>query len=182
MPFDVLTYGRPELRRPAVPVVAFTRALRSLAEDMLAAMYAHRGMGLAAPQIGRTEALCVVDIRSALKPAETPLETPAMPLILVNPRITAQRGTEKAQEGCLSFPEIYAMIPRSREIVLMYQNLDGRTLTLFAQGLLSRVIQHEVDHLQGRLIVDHMSAAQKAALAGRLRRLKAHAQPVAVSP
>ncbi len=98
-----------------------------------------------------------------------------MPLVLINPRVRERRGSETAQEGCLSFPDIYLSITRAREVTVTYQDLKGRDQTLTAEGLLARVIQHEVDHLEGVLIVDRVSLAQKAAVSGRLRRLKRQA-------
>jgi peptide deformylase len=176
--FDILTYGDPVLRAPATNVPAVTAEIRRLAEDMLAAMYAHNGAGLAAQQIGRMERLCVIDVsqREAADktPAAAPPENPdiPMPLVLINPRIASLEGQQRGSEGCLSFPEIFVDVTRAAEVTVTYTDLRGHERTLTGRGLLARAIQHELDHLNGVLLVDHMSAVQKVALAGKLRRLK----------
>lgn len=170
----IVTFGKDVLRKPARPVQAVTRDLRALASEMLESMRAVRGVGLAAQQIGREEAVCVIDV-----PAES--EKPdcvsfnaaiAMPLIMFNPAITASSGRQRNEEGCLSFPEISAPITRALEVSASYMDLDGKMQTIAARGLLARAIQHEVDHLNGVLLVDRMSPVQRLTIAGRLKRLQ----------
>jgi peptide deformylase len=168
--FEILTYGRDELRTVADPVGEVTDAVRAVAREMLEAMYAANGLGLAAEQVGRSEALCVIDVPAEMQRAES--EPVPMPLVLADPEITASRGEQCGQEGCLSFPEIYVDVMRAAEVEVSYTDLANRRRTLRATGLLARAIQHELDHLHGVLLVDRMSAVQKVAVSGKLKRLK----------
>jgi peptide deformylase len=176
----VLLFGRPELRAKAVAVKAVDKAIRELARDMLDAMYAHKGLGLSAQQVGRTEALCVIDVppRQDADPATGERANPAvrMPLVLVNPRVLESCGEQSGQEGCLSFPEVFVTVRRAAELSLSFQDLEGVERTIKARGLLARVAQHEMDHLEGRLLVDRMTAVQKVAVAGKLKRIRKDAQ------
>ena len=150
--------------------------MRALARDMLETMYACNGLGLAAEQIGRTEAICVVDDSPARNPDDQE-KTGAdpdvpMPLVMINPEIGDMTGRHVCEEGCLSFPEIYVQVKRAWEVTVTYTTLDGTQQTIRAHGLLARAIQHEIDHLNGILLVDQMSHIQKIAIAGKLKRLK----------
>lgn len=169
-------YGDPVLRTKAAPVAAFDDDLRRLAKDMLDLMRAEKGVGLAAQQVGETRAICVVDV-----PPEADVddrgerENPglAMPIVLVNPEIAdASKRTESCEEGCLSFPDIRAAVTRPREIRVRFRDENGAARDIRADGLVARAIQHEMDHLNGVLLADRMSAVKKVALAGRLRRLR----------
>ncbi len=174
MILPVVTYGNEILRRKAVPVAEVTEEIRRLVGDMLESMYAAKGVGLAAEQVGRTECVCVIDVpRDAEKEAcRAENAVVPMPLVLINPEITAAEGKQRNEEGCLSFPEIGAPITRADKVTVAYTDLDGVRRTLTARGLLSRAIQHETDHLNGVLLVDRMSAMQKMSVAGQLRRLQ----------
>ena len=176
MKYEVLTYGHEALRRQSIPVESITAEIRQLARDMLTTMYGRNGLGLAAEQIGRTEAICVIDVPEDCdrESKDGPRQNPdvEMPLILVNPEITEMVGKYTAQEGCLSFPDIYINLRRAQEVAVTYTNLEGKRAAVRAVGLLSRAIQHELDHLHGKLLVDRMSAVQKVAVAGKLKRLK----------
>lgn len=175
MKYRVLTYGSDILREKSEPVKKVTDEIRQLAKDMLGTMYASNGVGLAAEQIGRTEAICVLDVSPAYgegregegKPCPVP-----MPLVLINPEITETEGECVQEEGCLSFPDIFVPVKRPEKIVVKYMNLEGEKTSLETDGFLARAIQHEVDHLNGVLLYDHMSAVKKVALAGKLRKLK----------
>ena len=164
---NIVKYGAGVLREKAVPVTAINDDIRALVTDMLASMYAAEGVGLAAEQIGRTEAICVIDI-----PAEEACGV-KMPLVLINPEIRELDGQQCGQEGCLSFPGIYVQVKRAEKAVVDYMDLDGNAASVEATGLLSRALQHEIDHLNGVLLVDKMSAVQKVAHAGKLKRMKA---------
>ncbi len=175
MSLEVCTYGNPILRKKAVKVTQFDTELRELAKRMLEAMHAECGIGLAAEQVGRTERMFVIDI-----PPENDLgsdgqrENPAteMPLVFINPCITGHSDAIRIKpEGCLSFPGIFADVKRWYEVDAEYASLEGSLHPIHAKGLLARVIQHELDHLNGVLLVDRMSAAKKATLAGKLKRL-----------
>ena len=174
MKYDVLVYGNPLLRRKAEPVDRVDDEVRELARDMLAAMYENNGIGLAAQQVGRTEAICVVDIPADQDEGSAASASPdvPMPLVMVNPEILSMSGAQESQEGCLSFPEISVKIKRSANVDIEYTSLENGREKLSADGLLARAIQHEVDHLNGVLLADRMSVVQKVAIAGKLKRLK----------
>ncbi|MBL7114506.1 MAG: peptide deformylase [Kiritimatiellae bacterium] len=178
MVHKIVTYGDAVLRKQSMPVITITEDIRSLAKDMLETMYAASGAGLAAEQIGRTERICVIDVSYAHQDDEIANENPdtPMPMVLINPEITAHNGSQVGQEGCLSFPEIYANVKRSENVTCKYLDLEGTPREVEAKGLLSRAIQHELDHLNGVLLVDHMSHIQKMAVSGRLKRLKKESQ------
>jgi peptide deformylase len=176
MSLPICTYGNPILRQKAVEVKDITDDTRALAKEMLETMYKERGVGLAAEQIGRTERMFVIDI-----PPEGDIDEDtgerdnpdvAMPMVLINPKITGRSDeVQVGPEGCLSFPEIFANVERAYEVDAEYTDLDGNRQTVHAKGLLSRAIQHELDHLDGILLVDRMSHVKKVALSGKLKRL-----------
>jgi peptide deformylase len=169
-------YGDPVLRTESVAVQTVTAELRELAERMIETMHAEQGIGLAAQQIGRTDAICVIDL-----PAEHDVDDDGerlnpeltMPLVLLNPVIvSASDDTTARDEGCLSFPDINGKIERPWSIQLRYMDLDGATHETEVHGMLARVMQHEIDHLNGVLFIDRMSHVRKLTLKGKLKRLK----------
>ena len=176
MKFEITTYGNPILKKKAVPVEKIDDSIKQLAKDMLDTMYSSNGLGLAAEQVGRTEAICVIDLPSSLDVDEVTEQrvNPGvkMPVILVNPVITKMEGTQIGQEGCLSFPEIFVSIKRAAQVEVKYKCLSGKDEVLSVSGLLARTVQHEVDHLNGVLLVNHMSAVQKLSNSGKLKKLK----------
>lgn len=139
--FIIKTVDDPELRRPARAVRKFNQALRDLVEGMARAMYAANGVGLAAPQVGVSRSVVVVDAGDGL-------------LELVNPVITGAGGTEQAWEGCLSVPGVLALIERSQTVQVAGQDPHGRSVWVEADGLKARALQHELDHLNGVVILD----------------------------
>ena len=145
MNYDIIIYGDPILRQKAKPVEKTDDDIKKLSQDMLEAMYEKNGLGLAAEQIGRTEAISVIDVQQEYDTANNNLNIP-MPLIIINPVITEMSGEETGQEGCLSFPEIFVSIKRAAEITFSFLDLDGNEKTLKVKGLLARVVQHEFDH------------------------------------
>ena len=170
-----MVFGDPVLREKAVPVAEVDDSIRQLADDMLDTMRASQGAGLAAEQIGRTERICVADVSSPDgKESEAVKANPGidMPLVMINPEVLAEEGEQSAEEGCLSFPEIYVTIRRAETVDVSYTNLEGKRETIRAKGLLARAVLHEVDHLNGVLLSDRMSLVQKVAVSGRLKRLK----------
>ena len=175
MIYDVVKFGQGVLREKARPVAEVTDEIKKLAADMLETMYAASGVGLAAEQIGRTERLCVIDVPADAEKKECVEFNKAveMPLILINPEIKEySKATQRGNEGCLSFPEVFAQITRSNEVEVEYTGLDGTRRTARARGLLARAIQHECDHLDGVLLVDKMSAVQRISVNGKLKRLQ----------
>ena len=180
MHYEVVTYGDPVLRKKAEPVTVFDAALRRLAADMLRTMNEARGVGLAAEQVGRTCALCVIAIppEADVDVEDGPRLNPdvAMPLVMANPRITARAGEMEGEEGCLCFPAIYGPVKRAYEVTAEYQDLDGIGRRVAVRGLLSRAVQHELDHLRGVLLIDHFSAPRKLTLGLALKRLKKETQ------
>lgn len=150
-------------------------SIRALAQEMLQTMYDERGVGLAAEQVGRTERMFVIDIPPDSDMGESgERDNPEveMPLVFVNPIITGHTDdVQVGQEGCLSFPDIFANVERWYEVDAEYMDLEGHRKSIHAKGLLSRAIQHELDHLDGILLVDRMSHVKKVALGGKLKRL-----------
>ena len=152
LPIRVL--GDPVLREETRPVTEVTDELRQLIDDMFETMYAASGIGLAAPQVGRTERVCVVEVEDVA-------------YALVNPEIvTADGPKERNEEGCLSIPDVYADVIRPARVVIRALDRDGNAIEVEADGLLGRCFQHEIDHLHGKLFLDHLSfLKRRAALA-----------------
>jgi len=144
---DILTYPDKRLRQVAKPVTEFNDALRSLTQDMAETMYDAPGIGLAAVQVDVALRVVVMDLseeKNALR-------------VLINPEITKQEGSVCMQEGCLSVPEIYADIERAEKVTLRAQDIQGNRFEIEADELLSVCIQHEIDHLEGKVFVDYLS-------------------------
>ena len=179
MKLPIVRYGEPVLRAKGKSIVAVDAHVRELAENMLETMNAANGIGLAAQQVGEALQLTVIDVANAedrpstmkLNGAEVDPKS-SMPLVLLNPELTLSEETDLGVEGCLSFPEITADIWRAFSVALRAQTLEGEPVEIEASGLLARALQHEVDHLNGILFVDRMSAATKVALRSRLKRLQ----------
>ncbi|MEE9368413.1 MAG: peptide deformylase [Pontiella sp.] len=175
MSLPICTYGNPILRKKALEVTNVNEDIRALAKEMFETMYIEKGVGLAAEQVGRTERMFIIDISPEGDMGENETRenpTVEMPLVFINPKITGH--TEDVQvgpEGCLSFPDIFADVERWYEVDATYTDLDGIPQTIHAKGLLSRAIQHELDHLDGILLVDRMSHVKKITLGGKLKRL-----------
>ena len=168
-------YGDPILREKTHPVTEITGELRVLVENMVETMREEKGVGLAAPQIGRSEALCVIEIPPDFDVDEDGKQTNPiceMPMIFFNPKITKYSTVQwSMEEGCLSFPGISGPIQRSRNISVSYMDSNGNQVECELNGYTARVVQHEVDHLHGVLFIDRMSPVRKAAVSGRLKRL-----------
>ena len=147
LPLRVL--GDPILREETTPVTTVTTGVQRLIDDMFETMYAARGIGLAAPQVGRSERLAVVDVDDE-------------PMVLINPEIVeAARTTEKAEEGCLSIPDVYGDVERPATVRVRAMDRDGNAFEREASGLLARCLQHEIDHLHGKMFIDYMSVLKK---------------------
>jgi len=148
----ILEYPDKRLRTLAVPVEAVDSALKQLIDDMFHTMYEAPGIGLAATQVNVHKQLLVLDIS----------EDRSQPIVFINPRITAKDGSQIYQEGCLSLPGIYADVKRYNQISVQALDRDGREFSLEAEGLLAVCIQHEMDHLAGKVFVDHLSPLKRA--------------------
>jgi len=166
----ILTYGAPVLREKAQPVTEPLDSLRSLVEDMFETMYSEPGIGLAAPQVGVSKRLVVL-----AEVADDEAGRNVGPrLVLVNPTIHWFSGDRVPyEEGCLSVPEITENVERPRAIRFGFTDLEGNRHEREAEGLLARVVQHEVDHLDGILFIDRLSLIKKQLLRKRLKRLAA---------
>lgn len=180
MVLRVTQYGEAVLRQPGERIEVFDEQLRRLAEDMIETMYAAQGVGIAAQQVGHPLMLCVIDV-SQLEESELEYELDGkrppidliMPLVLVNPLLRLLPGrTLSGEEGCLSFPGIQGDVTRTEGVEVQYQDLGGAAHTLRAKGWFARVIQHEYDHLQGVLFIDHFETRERRRLEPQLKRLK----------
>ena len=148
---DIRVLGDPILRQSTEPVKEITDELRTLVADMFETMHHARGIGLAAPQVGRSERLAVIEIEGE-------------PLVVINPEIVeTSSGKVKAEEGCLSIPDIYADVERPKDVVVRAMDLEGKEYEIEATELLARCLQHEIDHLDGRLFLDYLSVLKRTA-------------------
>jgi peptide deformylase len=154
----ILRFPDPRLKKVAAPVARFDDELRRLAADMAETMYEAPGIGLAATQVDVHKRLVVIDVsedKSELR-------------VFVNPRLAACSGSQTGEEGCLSVPGIFDKVERAERVTLNYQDLDGRELVLEADGLLAVCIQHEIDHLDGKVFVDHLSQLKQTRIRSKL--------------
>jgi peptide deformylase len=179
MRLPIKKYGDPILRAKGKRIEEVDERIRSLAADMLETMHAANGVGLAAQQVGVALQLTVLDVSQVEdRPSTMKLNgkevdpATAMPLVLLNPKVRLHEEMDSGNEGCLSFPDINAEIDRAISVEVEAETLDGETVRIEAAGLLSRALQHEVDHLNGILFIDRMSSVAKASLASRLKRLQ----------
>ena len=179
MVLEIVKYGDPVLQTKGKRVERVDDSIRQLAQDMTETMYAARGLGLAAQQVGVALQMTVVDVAQVQEDRPSTMKVKGeivdlaewMPLVLLNPKLELKPEKDLASEGCLSFPEIHGDVPRSTTIQVQADLLDGDQLEFEATGMLSRAIQHEVDHLHGILFTSRMNSAAKAGLSGRLKRL-----------
>ena len=145
---DIHVLGSPILRQETERVDTITPELRRLTDDMFDTMHAAKGVGLAAPQVGRRERLCVVQVDDTR-------------LVMINPEIILAEGTVTGDEGCLSIPEIYADVQRAARVIVRAQDIDGAWYEVEGSELLGRCMQHEVDHLHGKLFTDRLSLLKR---------------------
>jgi len=173
---EIRIFGDPVLREKSTPVAVVDDGIRALGREMIEIMRRSEGCGLAAQQIGETRAICVIEV-----PAEYDLNEDGqslnpeltMPVIMINPVITdLSKKTNSHEEGCLSFPGIRGSISRPVEIRVRFVDEQGANREMDVRGFTARVIQHEVDHLNGVLFIDRMSPARRFTLGARLKRLR----------
>ncbi|HEY0945214.1 MAG TPA: peptide deformylase [Opitutaceae bacterium] len=178
MPLPIVHYNDPILRKKGVKINTFDAPLATLASEMIDAMHTAEGIGLAAQQVGRALQLCVIDLRAARRDftwefdgSKPPLDL-FMPLTLVNPVVIELPGDETVyEEGCLSFPDIRGDVVRPDAIRVEFQDVQGVPHTLVCDGLLSRCVQHEVDHLNGTLFIDRMEKKVRLGLDRAIKEL-----------
>jgi peptide deformylase len=144
----VRTFTDPILRKKVQSIETITPEINQVAKDMLETMYLSKGIGLAAPQVGLSKALIVIDISQD--------DESLNPLVFINPEIVTTKGKTEYEEGCLSIPGYQGIVERAEQVTLRYQNLQGERKSLPCKGLLARVIQHEMDHLKGILFTDYL--------------------------
>lgn len=156
---DIHLLGSPVLRQEGEPVTEITDEIRTLVADMFETMYAAKGIGLAAPQVGRSIRVAVVDVEGAR-------------FTIINPEIVQREGLHRAEEGCLSIPEIYGDVDRAKSVVVRALDIDGNAFEVAAEDLLARCFQHEIDHLDGRLFLDHLSFLKRRAALDKWAKLR----------
>lgn len=167
----ILEFPDPRLRTKAQPVTTFDVSLKKLAADMLETMYDAPGIGLAASQVDRHIQMLVLDVS----------EEKNAPMVIINPRILEREGTQTCQEGCLSVPGIYADVDRADRLRLAAQDVQGNLIELEADGLLAVCIQHEMDHLVGKLFVDYLSPLKRDMVRKKLEKQRRHAESTATA-
>lgn len=162
----ILIHPDPRLKRMAEPVARVTPEIEALTADMLATMYDAPGIGLAAPQIGVSQRIFVMD-------ATREPDAPRAPLVLLNPEVTWVSEAENVyEEGCLSIPDQYGEVTRPAEVRLRWLGLDGKTHEREFDGLWATCAQHELDHLNGVLFIDHLSAIKRQMITRKMQKLK----------
>lgn len=173
MVLKIYKYGEKVLREKAENVGLIDSSLLNLANDMIETMHQAKGVGLAAQQVGRLEKMCVIDIPEGCEEEDdelfnAPIE---MPLVLFNPEIIASEGSQHDREGCLSFPKIGGSVTRAAQVTCQYLDASNRPKIITARGFLARALQHEIDHLNGILYVDRLSAVERLSYASKLKKL-----------
>lgn len=173
MILKVFKYGEKILREKAKEVPCVTPELVKLSADMLETMNHSKGVGLAAEQVGRLEKVCVIDIPPDCENEEDAFFNSGikMPLRMYNPEIVSQEGSEKEKEGCLSFPGVGGSITRAAQVTCRYVDENNMPQVVTARGYLARAIQHEIDHLDGILYIDRMTAVERLGFAPKLKKL-----------
>ena len=163
MIYPIVKYGNPVLEKQAAPVTVFDEELQKLVDDMFESMYAAHGVGLAAPQIGISKRLAVIDT--------TFKEDPNAKLVLANPEIIHSEGRHTQNEGCLSIPEFRESVTRPRKVTVRAQDVKGNFFEKTGEELLARAFLHETDHLNGKLYVSHISALKRDLMKRKIRKL-----------
>jgi peptide deformylase len=163
MIYPIVKFGDPVLEKPTEPVTSFDDELKKLVADMFESMYAAHGVGLAAPQIGISKRLAVVDV--------TFKEDPGAKLVLINPEIIQKEGRQRGTEGCLSIPEFREEVTRAKTVTVRAQDLTGKFFEQTGEDLLARAFLHETDHLYGKLYISHISALKRDLIKRKIKKL-----------
>jgi len=165
MVYPIVKFGNPVLEREADDVSEFdTPELHKFIEDMFESMYAAKGVGLAAPQIGFGRKIAVIDVSNG--------ENPEDKLVLINPKIVKTEGKQVGEEGCLSIPTFREQVRRSKRVTIRAQKANGEEYEMTGEDLLARAFQHETDHLYGRLYITHISALKRDLMKRKIRKLQ----------
>jgi peptide deformylase len=161
---EIVKYPDPVLERAGEPVTEFNDELQTLVDDMFESMYAAKGIGLAAPQIGISKRLTVIDLSFKERPEDR--------IVLVNPEVISREGKQYEEEGCLSLPEIREKVSRSAKVRVRAQNVKGEKFELEGEELLARAFQHEIDHLDGILFIRRLSALKRDLILRKIRKMQ----------
>jgi len=164
MPLEIVKYPDPVLERPTESVTEFNDELRKFVDDMFESMYAAKGIGLAAPQVGVSKRLTVIDLSFKERPEDK--------IVLINPEIILREGKQYEEEGCLSLPEIREKVSRAAKVTVRAQDLDGNWFEMDGTELLARAFQHEIDHLDGILFFRRVSALKRDLILRRIRKMQ----------
>ena len=162
--YPIVKYGDPVLERPGAAIKKFDTELEALAEDMFASMYAAQGVGLAAPQVGKSIRLAVVDVSTG--------KNPEAKIVLVNPEIIHAEGEVREEEGCLSIPGFRGYVVRPQFVTVRAQNAKGETFEIRGENLLARAFCHEIDHLNGILFLQHLSMLKRDLIRRKIKKLR----------
>ena len=161
---EIVKYPDPILAKRGEPVTVFDKKLKTLVEEMFESMYAAQGIGLAAPQIGLSQRLTVIDISFK--------KDPEAKIVLINPEIVEREGTQFEEEGCLSLPEIRDKVKRAAWVKVRAQDVDGNWFEMEGEELLARAFQHEIDHLDGVLFIDRLSRLKRDLIKRKIRKMQ----------
>ena len=165
MVYPIVKLGDPVLEREAAEVTEFdTPDLHKFLDDMFESMYAHKGVGLAAPQIGVGRKIAVIDVSNGEKPEDK--------LVLINPTIVKVDGKQEGEEGCLSIPGFREQVRRGRSVTIRARNARGEVFEKTAEDLLARAFLHEIDHLYGKLYITHISALKRDLMKRKIKKLQ----------
>ena len=163
MIYPIVKFGDPVLEKVAVPVTEFDDKLKKLVDDMFESMYEAHGVGLAAPQIGISLHLAVIDV--------TFKEDPKAKIVLANPQIIKTEGRQTSSEGCLSLPEFRENVTRPKKVTVKAQDINGKWFEMTGEDLLARAFLHETDHLNGKLYISHVSGLKRDLIKRKIRKL-----------
>ncbi len=165
MIYSIVKYGQPVLEKAAEEIQEFdTPELHQLVEDMFESMYAAKGVGLAAPQIGIGKRIAVIDISTG--------EDPAQKIVLINPEIVGREGSQISEEGCLSLPTFREPVTRAKKVTVRARDAHGKEFEMTGEDLLARAFLHETDHLKGTLYISHISPLKRDLIRRKIRKLQ----------